>query len=146
LTESLFYYYWYQCKLFMRSSKWFLRKLVFWLSWKIAKMEFLPYKNKAAKCCILQTYQNSILHGFSINWKFTQKYYMKRFVYKNQYGFFWGSDQIVCGWSCTLICGPQKGLSVHLGRNFRGLLDFFCMERQCKNKDEISHFTISNLQ
>jgi hypothetical protein len=31
------------CKVFMRSSKWFLRKLVFWLSWKIANMDILHY-------------------------------------------------------------------------------------------------------
>jgi hypothetical protein len=32
------------------SSKWFLRKLGFWLSWKIAKMLLLHYNNQAAKC------------------------------------------------------------------------------------------------
>jgi hypothetical protein len=53
LTESLFYYYWYVCKVFMRSSKWFLRKLVFWLSWKIAKMDIIHYNNQAATSYIV---------------------------------------------------------------------------------------------
>jgi hypothetical protein len=48
LTESLFYYNWYVCKVFMRSSKWFLRKLVFWLSWKNAKIDIIHYNNQAA--------------------------------------------------------------------------------------------------
>jgi hypothetical protein len=49
LTDSLFYYYWYLRKVFMRSPKWFPRKLVFWLSWKIAKMDILHYNNQAAR-------------------------------------------------------------------------------------------------
>jgi hypothetical protein len=32
----------------MWSSKWFLRKLIFWLSWKIAKMDIIHYNNQAA--------------------------------------------------------------------------------------------------
>jgi hypothetical protein len=35
----------------MRSSKWFLKKLVFWLSWKLAKMDILHYNNQAASYC-----------------------------------------------------------------------------------------------
>jgi hypothetical protein len=50
LAVSLFYYYWYVFKLFMRWKKWFLKKLVFWLSLKIAKMYIIHYYNQAAKC------------------------------------------------------------------------------------------------